>query len=83
MALWKETIRWTTDRFSLSRRGAILVSSLVARMILGAATLLVTTLKQGAGTGGGLLLLGLPWKGGLGGFVGGAVYGALSTYFDM
>ena len=32
-----------------------------------AATLLVTALKQGAGAGGGLLLLGLPWKDGLGG----------------
>ena len=82
VALWKEATRWAADRFSLSRRGAILVSSLVAGMVLGAATLLVATLKQGAGAGGGLLLLGLPWKDGLGGVVGGAVYGALSRYFN-
>ena len=59
------------------------MSSLVAGMVLGAATLLVAALKQGAGAGGGLLLLGLPWKDGLGGFVGGAVHGALSTHFDV
>ena len=82
VALWKEATRWAADRFSLSRRGAILVSSLVAGMVLGAATLLVATLNQGAGAGGGLLLLGLPWKDGLGGVVGGAVYGALSRYFN-
>ena len=83
VALWREATRWATARFSLSRRGAILVSGLVAGTLLGAATLLVATLKQGAGAGGGLLLLGLPWKDGLGGFVGGAVYGALSTHFDV
>jgi hypothetical protein len=82
MSLWKEATRWTTDRFSLSRRGAILGSGLVAGMLLGAATLLVATLKQGAGAGGGLLLLGLPWKDGLGGFVGGAVGGGLDRYFN-
>lgn len=82
VSAWREATRWTTNRFPLSRQGAILVSSLVAGMILGAATLLVATLKQGAGAGGGLLLLGLPWTDGLGGFVGGAVYGALSTYFN-
>ena len=82
VVLWKEATRWAADRFSLSRRGAILVSSLVAGTLLGAATLLVATLKQGAGAGGGLLLLGLPWKDGLGGVVGGAVYGALSRYFN-
>ncbi|WP_251964897.1 hypothetical protein [Salinibacter ruber] len=83
VALWREATRWATGRGSLSRRGAVLVSSLVAGMVLGAATLLVAALKQGAGAGGGLLLLGLPWKDGLGGFVGGAVYGALSTHFDV
>jgi len=82
MALWREAMRWATGRFSLSRRGAILVSSLVAGMILGAATLLVATLKQGAGAGGGLLLLGLPWEDGLGGGVGGAVCGGLDRYFN-
>ena len=83
VALWREATRWATDWFSLSRRGAILVSGLVAGTLLGAASLLVATLKQGAGAGGGLLLLGLPWKDGLGGFVVGAVYGALSTHFDV
>jgi hypothetical protein len=82
MALWKEATRWTTDWFSLSRRGSILVSSLVAGMVLGVATLLVAMLKQGAGAGGGLILLELPWKDGLGGFVGGAVYGGLDRYFN-
>ena len=81
VALWREATRWATDWFSLSRRGAILVSGLVAGTLLGAATLLVATLKQGAGAGGGLLLLGLPWKDGLGGFVGGAVGGGLDRYF--
>jgi len=83
VALWKEATRWATDRFSLSRRGAILGSGLVAGTLLGAATLLVATLKQGAGAGGGLLLLGLPWKDGLGGFVGGAVGGGLDRYFNL
>ena len=82
VALWKEATRWATDRFSLSRRGAILVSGLVAGTLLGTATLLVATLKQDAGAGGGLLLLGLPWKDGLGGFVGGAVGGGLDRYFN-
>ena len=82
MALWREATRWATGQFSLSRRGAILVSSLVAGMILGAATLLVATLRQGAGAGGGLFLLALPWTDGLGGVVGGAVYGGLDRYFN-
>jgi hypothetical protein len=81
VGLWKEATRWATARFSLSRRGAILVSGLVAGTLLGAATLLVATLKQGAGADG-LLLLGLPWKDGLGGFVGGAVGGGLDRYFN-
>ncbi|WP_103029873.1 hypothetical protein [Salinibacter altiplanensis] len=77
--VWKETTRWTTGRFSLSRREAVLVSGLVAGMLLGAATLLVAALKQGAGADG-LLLLRLPWTDGLGGFVGGVVAGGLNKY---
>ena len=71
-SVWREATRWTTDRFSLSRHGATLASGLLAGTIVGAATLLVATLKQGVG-GDGLLLLRLPWKSGLGGFVGGVV----------
>jgi hypothetical protein len=81
VALWREATRRATARFSLSRRGAILVSGLVAGTLLGAASLLVATLKQGAGADG-LLLLRLPWKDGLGGFVGGAVGGGLDRYFN-
>jgi hypothetical protein len=76
MGLWTGATRWATAWFSLSRREAILVSSAVAGTLVGAATLTVATLKQGAGANG-LLLLGLPWKDGLGGFVGGAVGGGL------
>jgi hypothetical protein len=76
MGLWAEGTRWATGRFSLSRREAVLVSGVVAGTLVGSAALLVATLKQGAGTDG-LLLLRLPWKHGVGGFVGGAVVGAL------
>ena len=82
VALWREATRWATARFSLSRRGAILVSGLVAGTLLGAASLLVATLKQGAGADG-LLLLRLPWKDGLGGFVGGFVGGGLWQYLNL
>jgi hypothetical protein len=79
VGVWKEATRWAIDRFSLSRRGAILAAGLVAGMLLGAATLFVATLKQGAGANG-LFLLRLPWTDGLGGFVGGAVGGGLGQY---
>jgi hypothetical protein len=76
MGLWRAATRWATARFSLTRREAVLTSSVVAGTLVGAAALLVATLKQGTGADG-LLLLGLPWKDGLGGFVGGAVGGGL------
>jgi len=74
VSIWKEATRWTTDRFSLSRRGSAVVSGLVTGTLVGGAALLVATLKQDIGTGE-LLLLRLPWTDGLGGFVGGAVAG--------
>lgn len=83
MALWTVATRWATARFSLSRREAVLVSSVVAGTLVGAAALLVATLKQGTGAGGGLLLLGLPWKDGIGGFVGGAILGAGWRSFNL
>ena len=76
MGLWTEAMRWATAWFSLSRREAVLVSGVVAGVLVGGAALLVATLKQGA-EANGLLLLGLPWKDGVGGFVGGAVGGGL------
>jgi hypothetical protein len=76
MALWTATTRWATARFSLSHREAVLTSSLVAGTLVGTAALLAATLKQGAEPNG-LLLLGLPWKNGVGGFVGGAIGGGL------
>ena len=76
MALWTTATRWATAWLSLSRREAVLVSSVVAGTLIGGAALLVATLKQGTGADG-LLLLGLPWKDGVGGFVGGAVGGGL------
>lgn len=82
-SVWTATTQWATARFSLSRRGAILMAGLVAGTLLGAASLLVATLKQGAGAADGLLLLELPWKDGLGGFVGGAVGGGLGRYFHL
>jgi len=82
VALWKEVTRWATARSSLSRRGVVLVSGLVAGMLLGAATLLVVTLEQGAGASAPLLLR-LPWTDGLGGFVGGAVGGGLWQYLNL
>jgi hypothetical protein len=78
--VWQAATQWTAARFSLSRRGAILVSGLVAGTLLGAAALLVAALEQGAGTDG-LLLLQLPWADGLGGFLGGAVGGGVWQYF--
>ena len=76
MGVWTTATRWATARFSLSHREAVLTSSLVAGTLVGTAALLAATLKQGAAADG-LLLLGLPWKDGFGGFVGGAVGGGL------
>lgn len=86
VSAWKETTRWITSRRSLSRRGAIAASGLVAGTLIGSAALLVATFEQGAGAGEWLLLerlslerfsLDLLWTDGLGGFVGGAVGGSL------
>jgi hypothetical protein len=82
MALWTASTQWATARFSLSRREAVLVCGVVAGTLVGAAALLVATLKPGTGADG-LLLLGLPWKDGLGGFVGGAVLGAGWQFFGL
>lgn len=77
--VWEAATQRTTARFSLSHRGTVVVSGLVAGVLLGVAGLLVATLKQGAGTNG-LLLLQLPWSDGIGGFLGGAVGGGLWRY---
>lgn len=82
MGVWTEATRWAIARFSLSRREAVLISSIVAGTLVGAAALLVATLKQGTGDDG-LLLLGLPWKDGLGGFVGGVILGAGWQFFGL
>ena len=74
VALWREATRWAAARFALGRRNAGLVSGLVAGTLVGAAALFVATLNQGVGSDG-LLLLQLPWKDGVGGFVGGAIAG--------
>ncbi len=74
VALWNEATRWATARFALSRRDAGLISGLLAGTLVGAAALFVATLNQGVESDG-LLLLQLPWKDGVGGFVGGAMAG--------
>jgi hypothetical protein len=74
VALWREATRWATARFALSRHDASLVSGLLAGTLVGAAALFAATLNQGVGNDG-LLLLQLPWKDGVGGFVGGAIAG--------
>ncbi|WP_263788084.1 hypothetical protein [Salinibacter grassmerensis] len=76
VSAWQATTWWAAARFSLSRHGVALVSSLTAGVLVGTAALLVATLKQGTGAGG-LLLLQLPWKDALGGFVGGVVGGGM------
>jgi hypothetical protein len=78
--VWKGTARWAAARFSLSRWGAVATSGLLAGTLVGAAVLVVATSAQG--TGDGALLLGLPWKDGLGGFVGGVAGGGLDMYFN-
>lgn len=74
--VWQVATQWAATWFSLSRRGSILTSGLVAGTLLAAAALVVAVLKQGAGAGAPLLLR-LPWTDGLGGFVGGAIGGGL------
>ncbi len=84
--IWEAVTRWATAQFSLSRRGAALASGLAGGLLLGGAALLVAALKQGTGAGGpppgGLLLPGLPWTDGLGGFLCGAVGGGLWRYLN-
>lgn len=74
-SVWAAATRWATARISLSRREAVAASALLAGTLLGAAALLGATLVRGAGDGP--LLLGLPWADGIGGFLAGAVGGAL------
>jgi len=74
-SVWAAATRWATARISLSRREAVAASALLAGTLLGAIALLGATLVRGAGDGP--LLLGLPWADGVGGFLAGAVGGAL------